>query len=435
VLVLAGLLAACGSLSRAQTAATAGPIRTEIRKEGDYFRLYRGGQPYHIKGVVYTGDSGGLFPLKDVAAHGANSIRSSGGTAILDEAHRLGLTVLVNLGMRVEKVHNFDYSDEKAVSEQFEKIKARVLSLKDHPAVLAWSIGNELTVFDYTNKRVWNAVTDIVRFIHEADPYHPTLTVVGDGSINRGDLLDIRKLAPDLDMLGINYYGGIETIPEKIRKYGWEKPYIVTEWGPSGYWQVPSTEWKAAIEQTSTDKAQRYQERYESVMVKDSGLCLGSYAFIWGAHHERTHTWFGMHLPTGERTDAVNVMQYEWTGNWPANRAPRIAYLRIDGRLAADNVYLKPGEAHKASANLSDPESDALTIRWEVMPEVAARPGAYAGSGEARSKPMPELIVKAEGPELSFNAPSQEGAYRVFVYATDGHGNGSTANIPFYVRP
>jgi len=77
------------------------------------FRLYRGGQPYHIKGVVYTGDRGGRFPLKDVAARGANSIRSSGGRAVLDEAHRLGLSVLVNL-WRMEKVHHFDYSVEKA---------------------------------------------------------------------------------------------------------------------------------------------------------------------------------------------------------------------------------------------------------------------------------------------------------------------------------
>lgn len=61
--------------------------------------------------------------------------------------------------------------------------------------------------------------------------------------------------------------------------------------------------------------------------------------------------------------------------------------------------------------------------------------GSYAGMGEKPSAPMPELIDKAAGPELTFWAPAQEGAFRLFVFIADGHGNGSTANLPFYVRP
>jgi len=426
------LLCAGFWLLYSQSAAPVGPIKTEIRKEKGRFQLYRGGQPYFIKGVVYVGDMGGRFPLKDVAAHGANSIRSSGGLSVLDEAHRLGLSVLVNLPMRMESVHKFDYSDEKAVREQFEKVKERVLQLKDHPAVLAWSIGNELSV-NYTNKAVWNAVNDVARMIHEVDPLHPTMTVIGDGSINAGDILEIRKRAPDLDMLGINYYMHVETVPAKIRQYEWDKPYVLTEWGPSGDWQVPRTEWKASIEETSTEKAQRYLERYQNVVLKDTERCLGSYAFIWGWRHERTQTWYGMHLETGERTEAVNVMQFLWTGQWPANRAPRIEDLRIEGLRAQDNVYLKPGERYRATVRASDPDQDPIRYRWEILAEVAR--AGYAGMGEKRSTPMPELIEKGDGPELVFKAPAQEGAYRLFVFLIDGKGNGATANIPFYVRP
>ena len=98
-------------------------------------------------------------------------------------------------------------------------------------------------------------------------------------------------------------------------------------------------------------------------------------------------------------------MQYLWTGRWPANRAPRVEDLRIDGQAAADNVYLKPGSTHKAALKVEDPESDPLTFRWEVMLEVA--PGGYAGMGEVRSKPMTELIQKAAGPEVTFAAPEK----------------------------
>ena len=235
--------------------------------------------------------------------------------------------------------------------------------------------------------------------------------------------------------MGINYYKGVEEVPAKIRSSAWDKPYIVTEWGPSGDWQVPRTEWKASIEETSTEKAQRYMERYQATMLKDTERCLGSYVFIWRWRQERTHTWFGMFLETGERTESVNAMQYLWTGQWPANRAPRVEGLRIDGKAAAENVYLKPGSPHTATLKAEDPDGDRLTYKWEVMAEVAKGPIGYAGRGELRSKPMPELIQKAGDGQISFVAPQQEGAYRVFVFALDGAGNAATANIPFFVRP
>jgi hypothetical protein len=107
--------------------------------------------------------------------------------------------------------------------------------------------------------------------------------------------------------------------------------------------------------------------------------------------------------------------------------------LRIDGRSASANVYLKPGAAHTAALSAKDPEGDPLSFRWEIVPEVAR--AGYAGMGEVRSKPMPELIRKASGPELAFTAPAEEGPYRLFVFLLDGQGNGATANIPFFVKP
>jgi hypothetical protein len=426
------LLASCTSSGcwRAFAQSTA-PVKVEIRKENGEFRLYRGGRPYYVKGAVYGGDPNGKFPMKDLAARGANSVRSRG-SRVLDEAQRLGMSVLVNVPMRMESVHKFDYSDEQAVREQFEQAKKLVLEFKDHPAVLMWAIGNELSV-GYKNKKVWNAVNDVARMIHEVDPNHPTLTVIGDGSINSGDIKEIQQRCPDLDLLGINYYKGVEEVPGKIRANAWDKPYLITEWGPSGDWQVPKTAWKASIEETSTEKAQRYVERYQATMLKDTKRCLGSYAFIWMSRLERTHTWYGMFLESGERTESVNAMQYLWTGQWPANRAPRVEGLRIDGKAAAENVYLKPGSPHTAALKAVDPDGDRLTYQWEVMAEVAR--GGYAGMGEQRSKPMPELIQKAGEGQLSFVAPEKEGAYRVFVFVLDGAGNAAAANIPFFVRP
>ncbi len=405
-------------------AGQAQPVKVEIKKERGQFRLYRGGKPFFVKGAVYVGDQREKFPLKDLAARGGNSVRSSG--RILDEAHGLGLTVLMNLPLKKESVDKFDYDDEQAVAQQLAEMKKLVLEFKDHPAVLMWAIGNELSV-NYKNRKVWDAVNQVARMIHEVDPNHPAMTVVG----GLREVEEIRRRCPDLDLLGINNYRGIEKVPAQIRANGWEKPYVVTEWGPSGDWQVTQTSWKASIEETSTEKAQRYMERYYDPILKDSERCLGSYVFIWQWRHERTQTWYGMFLESGERTEAVNVMQYVWSGKWPPNRAPRIGSVVIDGRTPAESVRVQPGSQHVAALAAEDPEGDPLTFQWEVLAEVTR--AGYAGRGELRSKPMPALIKSVEGSQLTFTAPEQEGPYRVFVFVRDGRGNGATANIPFLV--
>jgi hypothetical protein len=430
VLCCAASLACAAAQSAAPTSAYSGPVKVEIRNDRGQFHLYRAGRPYFIKGAVYDGDFNGRFPLTGLAARGANSVRYGGERALLDEAQRLGMTVLVNLPMRMEWVHHFNYSDPEAVRRQFDEMKAQVMEFKDHPAVLMWAVGNELSV-KYTDLNVWNAVNDVARMIHKLDPNHPALTVIGDGSLDGGDLKHIEQRAPDLDLIGINYYAGIEKVPAEIRANHWNKPYVVTEWGPSGDWQVPRTEWNAAIEESSTEKALRFLERYQNPILKDSERCLGSYVFIWGPRHERTETWYGMLLESGERTESVNVMQYMWTGQWPSNRAPRVEELEIDGKLAADNVGLEPGSSHRATLKVTDPDGDPLTLRWEIRPEVAR--AGYAGMGETRSQPMPGLIQKTGEREMTFTSPAAEGAYRVFVYALDGQGNAATANIPFKV--
>jgi hypothetical protein len=426
---IVGLVLVCTSA----VAPAASPVKVEIRRSNGEFRLYRSGQPYYIKGAGYWGAPTGKLPLKDIAARGGNSVRAGGSVErILDEAQRLGMTVTVSLPMKMESVHKFDYSDPQAVREQFEQIRTRVSELKDHPALLLWGVGNELSV-GYQNRKVWDAVNDMARMIHQVDPNHPTMTVIGDGGLNGGDVREIRAHCPDLDLLGVNYYKGVETVPEKLRADGWGKPYVLTEWGPSGDWQVPRTKWGAAIEETSSEKAARFVERYQNTMLKDPGHCLGSYAFLWQWRQERTHTWYGLFLESGERTEAVGALEYLWSGRWPANRAPHVERPRIDGREAADNVYLKPGSPHTATIHVEDPEGDPLSFAWEIMPEVAR--AGYAGMGERRSRPMPEHVVKADAGNLAFTAPKTEGAYRVFVFVRDGQGNATTANIPFYVKP
>lgn len=402
------------------------PIKVEVRQVDGAYKLYRDGKPYFIKGA------GGTNYLSRVAAYGGNSIRTwstHNAQKVLDSAYKYGLTVLMGLGVTPER-HGFNYDDTAAVRQQFEDVKADVLKYKDHPALLGWGIGNELNL-SYKNPKVWDAVNEITKMIHELDPNHPATTVLA--GINKSEVDYIKAQCSDIDILAINTYGGLAVLPAQLRAVGWDGPYMVTEWGPTGHWEGLETEWKKPIEETSSEKAAVYKSRYEYSVEKDRDKCLGSYVFLWGQKQERTPTWYGLFTERGEESEVIDVMQYLWTGNWPANKAPHIYSLQLDGKKAAQNVYVQPGGNYAVLAVAHDPDRDKLTYRWELLTE----PTKVGEGGDHEDRPRSvnnTMAGPANSGKTTFKAPMAEGAYRLFVYITDGKGKVATANLPFYVR-
>jgi hypothetical protein len=407
--------------TRAQT----GPVKVEIHQANGRYKLLRGGQPYFIKGA-----GGGQFPER-IKAYGGNSVRTwSTGDApkVLAEANKNGLTVMLGLDVARER-HGFDYNNPQAVAAQLEKLRAEVLKYKDNPAVLFWGIGNELNL-EYTNPKVWDAVEQIARMIHEVDPNHPTSTVLA--GCDAKEVGFIKARCPAVDILSVNTYAGLATIPQEVRAAGWSGPYVVAEWGPTGHWESPVTPWKASVEETSSQKAAVYQSRYESSVAQDKTQCLGTYVFLWGQKQERTPTWYGIFTEDGQESEVVDVMQYLWSGKWPTNRAPHLTSFQLDVKQATANIYLQPGQVYPAVVAVTDPNKDRLTYRWELLPEsIDLKNG---GDRESRPIAIPGRIPAGAKATTMLKAPAQEGAYRLFVYAYDGHDNVATANIPFYVK-
>ena len=208
---------------------------------------------------------------------------------------------------------------------------------------------------------------------------------------------------------------------------------MVTEWGPTGHWEGLSTDWKSPIEETSSEKAAVYKSRYEASIETDRDKCLGSYVFLWGQKQERTPTWYGLFTEKGEETEVMDVMQYLWSGTWPHNQAPHLYSLQLAGKKAVQNVYLKAGGSYPVLAVVIDPDGDNLTYRWELLPEPTQV--GEGGDFEARPKPVADAFPTSTGKgQASLKAPQKTGAYRLFVYVTDGHNNVATANLPFYVK-
>ena len=248
--------------------------KVEVSKSGDKHQLLVNGEPFYIKGAGL--EFGNVAAL---AQHKANSFRTwrtdngkKTAKEVLDEAHEYGL--MVSMGIEVERErHGFDYDDEKTVLEQKERIKKEVMEIKDHPALLIWVIGNELNL-NYTNPKVWDAVNDLSKMIHELDPNHPTTTTLA--GISQQEITYINERCKDLDILSVQMYGDLPDVPKLIREYGWKGPYMVTEWGATGHWEVPKTTWGAPIEENSTLKAGNYLKRYQGGIAADTLQCIGS---------------------------------------------------------------------------------------------------------------------------------------------------------------
>ena len=425
VITVLCLMTACST----ETDNTLSPIKVAIVKTADGYQLLRGGEPYAVKGAGMVVDD-----IERFVASGGNSIRTwntaqqnQDTRALLDKAHAHGVTVMLGLPMRPER-HGFDYDDPDKVAAQLEFMRGEVLKYRDHPAVLAWVIGNELN-HSYKNPRVYNAVNDVAAMIAELDPYHPTTTTTSGfkPDVNA----EILARAPALDFISFPMYGSIFRLHERLAEAGFDGPFMVTEWGTIGYWETEVTDWGAPVEVHSSDKADTFLRAYRDILAPLEGQLLGSYAFYWGQKQERTPTWFGMLTENGNLTEAVDAMQFVWTGEWPENRTPRVGAMLLGGMGATESVSLMPGDTVEARIDVHDPDGGPVSYRWELKHESTATSGG--GDYEEPVASLEGFLSDPEASRTTLTTPAP-GKYRLFAYASDEQGRIAHANIPFLVE-
>ena len=395
------------------------PSVVKVVKTGSGFHLLRNGRPYFAKGV--GGDDSKPL-LRDL---GGNSYRTWGADNLesrLAEAQTLGLTVTI--GVWLGHKEYFNYHDAAQVAAQKETVRKAILRYRDSPALLIWALGNEMEVGEQDNADMWTAIEDLAKMAHALDPNHPTMTVVAE--IGGDKVKQINALCPDIDIVGINSYGGGPSVASRYKEAGGVKPYMLTEYGPPGVWEQKANAWGAVPELSSTDKAGRYGETYEK-SVADQPLCLGSYAFTWGHKQEATATWFGLLLPDGSRLGATDALSKLWTGKPPSRLCPVITALSVAG---PDQVA--PGATVKATLAASDPQKDPLTIQWVLQADSVTY---HTGGGAEGALPTyPEAIVSSGPTAATIKMPIHKGGYRLYAYVRDTHGGAAVANVPLFVQ-
>lgn len=427
VSILAGLIL----MSLSSLALLSAPAVTTAQDPAGRWQLLRDGRPFAVNGV------GGDRHLDLAAALGANTIRTWSipalerpvdGKPLADRAHELGLSILAGIWLKHER-HGFNYEDEAFLQAQRDEVRAAIRRYRDHPAILVWGLGNEMehTVGPGDPLRIWREIEILARIIKEEDPNRPITTILAGAAV--GKIRAVREHCGSIDIIGINSYGPAALVTHALDEAGWTGPFMLTEFGPRGQWEILQAPWGAPIEPRMGEKIASYVGAHRAALADPQRRCLGTFCFTWGQKQEATATWFGMFLATGEKTPLVDAMSYEFTGRWPANRSPQLRTFKVP--FALDRV--PAGTEFTVTAEARDPDGDPVSYEWIVVAESTDRQSG--GDAEKIPRSFPECTVSVDDGRAVIRTPAKPGAYRLFVYVRDAHGGGTTENVPFWVQP
>ncbi len=402
-----------------------------VEKNGT-FELYVDGVKTYIKGV------GGTNRIDLAAQNGANAFRTWGGnveSVKKDVALAAANKMYIMQGIWLTKDRK-SYLDETYKNKMRAEIRLLAETFKDDPNILIWGLGNEIDHEEQANTAAaWQFVDELAGIIKSIDKRHLVATVI---THNPKALDSIATYTKYLDLVGINSYGAIGKSEEIVKKSKYKGAYLITEWGPTGWWETTKTSWGAPIEQTSEEKRQVYENRYNNYILA-SKRCLGSFVFLWGQKEERTPTWFSMFVENnvaglplkGEKTPMVEAMERVWKGKELKQTAPVVEKMTIDGKTGVESVTVKAGKWFEGKVDVTDKENDTLTFHWEILKEATV-----LGSGGSY-EPHPERVgsVITTKKAVCTSSVSEPGNYRLYVYISDNTGFVSTANVPFKIVP
>ncbi|NQT29544.1 MAG: hypothetical protein HQ596_03120 [Candidatus Saganbacteria bacterium] len=205
-------------------------IGRDIIVNGGVFTIEGAG--YH---AVPIGDNGDQYPYGDYFTPsyyeiyerdipllqdlGINTIRLWGWdpnadhTDFLDQLHAAGIYVIA--GLWVDPWQSCDAGYQSQIEQDFIDM---VNNHKDHPAILMWALGNEVTYHNNSCKATWYTfLNDCAQAAHAAEGanYHPVTTVnlVSDlinPSSSIAEIAAYDAQVPDLDVWGVNAYYQIQ---------------------------------------------------------------------------------------------------------------------------------------------------------------------------------------------------------------------------------
>ncbi|MFJ7269522.1 discoidin domain-containing protein [Streptomyces sp. NPDC099050] len=401
------------------------PPQGAVRVAGSQgnWQLTVGGQPYTVKGLTW-GPSFADAPkyMPDVKSMGVNTIRTWGTDAsskpLLDTAAANGVRVINGFWLQpgggpgsggcVNYVTDAAYK-----STMLTEFAKWVDTYKSHPATLMWNVGNESvlglqncysgTELEAQRNAYATFVNDVAKKIHTIDPDHPVTST----DAWTGAWPYYKRNSPDLDLYSMNSYGDICGVKQDWVSGGYNKPYIITETGPAGEWEVPNDANGIPDQKTDVQTAEGYTTAWNCI-TGHQGVALGATMFHYGIEHDFGGIWFNL-LPDGLKRLSYYAVKKAYTGSTAGDNTPPVI-----SNMVVDKASNAPaGGEFTVRANITDPQNDPLTYKVFLS-------GNYA-NGDKR---LVEAQWRATGNgTFAVTAPEKLGVWKVYVQAEDGRGN------------
>ncbi len=277
-----------------------------------------------------------------------------------------------------------------------------VKRFKNHPAVLAWNIGNECIFFTKDpeeREALCRFMNQLMKKVKKIDPHHPIVYA----SVNSLDLPYIKKYMPDVDIIGMNIYGSVIGSQSGWSSLDFGRPYVVTEFGPLGPWDLPKDANGKMLEQDDITKAQQYKNHW-SLIQERKGKNIGGFVFHLGETTQESLTMWNLNDHTYKKEPFV-VMQKRYGGGDGLDHAPRITSFKAPATVA-------PGATFEVELEAKDPEGAELSYEYQASTSTQDVLQYYVNTPVA-------IEVKSEGAKASIVAPSEPGLYRLYGFARD----------------
>lgn len=380
------------------------------------------GLQYEIKGLTLSWDKSDLPALEasllDIKSLGANCVRTWGAgedtKILLDMAEKHGIKVMVGLWMRhgkagMEGEDSFNYvKDETGKAEQLANTLKWVEAYKNHPAVLMWGIGNEVTLNIATEpEKVAYAkfLEKVCQAVKKADPDHAIASV----SAWSLDWPYWQKYAPSVEVYGINVYGpGAGAVYGEWQKYASpNKPYVVTEFGARGEWDIQQKDKNGMLmEPNDYEKYDTLANGWNQWIGGGKPACIGGFVFNYSTTFDHTGIWLNLKIGSRFRPQYWGVRK-AFTGKEPEKPLPRISKFKIPEDAGVTGDWLK------VELGTEKVENPKVSFWWN------SREGERLE--KAKIHPL-KFQVNADG-QYEIQVPERKGVLKIYAFVSDQNKN------------
>lgn len=410
-----------------------------VKGKPGHYELVVKNKTWYIRGVAYnTGHDwrDGNMPLtRRQLESDLQKIKEMGANTIRRYDHNMYDRNVLNIskeyGLKVQYGFWFDpkvdyYRDTLRVKEYMDEVEKNVLKFRDHEAILAWALGNETWgLLKHTFAKPYltkvrecyvRMLETLAQRIHALDPTRPVFSCMEHEEYQLpGEIAAFHDAAPSIDVLGINSYykEQISHLNHVCYQFDSLRPYIVSEFGPRGYWDphYNRTLNGARIEDSEIEKAEWYKEQWRNYVSAYKGYNIGGYAYCWHDRMEGSYTWFGLTDYRGRPKRSYFALKEIWTRQ-KQNTLPEFQIKRP--------AVLLPGKQYTFEATTNTGRKD-LRYEWLLLKdEYLAR--------------VDNIKYEPGEPSAMVKIPTQPSAYRLYLFVSDQQNNVTTTSVPIPVK-